>query len=169
MEYVIAPYGEITLTAQRHLFGMARTAHHQHTLRFHPVHTLHVIGYYLIFIRHDTLHRRHHEFIADIGSQLLHVTLEVRRRHHEQQRIGMLAHIIDIRRKFYALDIKFHIAQISRIMTQTLEILYAVVASHIPHYRFTVVEQKLGKSRSPAPTAHHCYCSGEIHIINVLH
>ncbi len=111
---------------------MTRAADNQQPVFSHMKHVAHIIRYKHILVGHNAFNRRNHEFLAYVYRQFGKMALEIWRWHNHQQRVGLGCHIVYIRRKHNALHIKLHIGQISRVMPQTHELLYAVIAAHIP-------------------------------------
>ena len=77
----LGSHGEVAEALERHLLGMARTAHHQLLSARHAVELGEIVGDEHVFVGHNAFDGVHHAFVADVLGDFCHVTFEVGRRH----------------------------------------------------------------------------------------
>ena len=156
--------GEIGKAFERHLLSVRRSADARKILIRHVVHLVKVFGAGDVVVGDETFNRCHDEFVAQTSLQLLEMVLQIRRRHHEHKCVVSLHDAVDVAREEYLVGIEVYTCKIIRIMAYAFELLYAVVASHIPPYVMGMTYHNLGNCSCPTASANNCYFSAIKHL-----
>ena len=157
-------YGEIRQTFECHLLSVRRSADARKVLLGHVIHLMEVLRAGDIVVGNKTFNCCHDELIAQSGLQLLEMVLQIRRRHHEHKRVVSLHDAVDVAGEEYLIGIEVYTCKIIRIMAYALELLYAVVASHIPPYVMGMTYHNFGNGSCPTASANNCYFSAIKHL-----
>lgn len=83
--------------------------------------------------------------------------LQIRRRGDEHECIVILHYLVDVGREENLIYIESCRHQIGRVVPHALEVLDAVIATHIPAYVMSMTHHNLGYCRSPATAANYRY------------
>ena len=116
-----------------------------------------------ILVGYDTLDSGDDVLVAEARLQFLQVTLQVRRRRDEHQRVVLLHNAVDIVFKLYLADVEVDTGKIGGIMTHTTEILDTVVAAHVPANVVGVTHHDLGYGRCPRAATNYRYSTTVVH------
>ena len=105
------------------------------------------------------------ELIAESGLELFEMILQIRRWGDEHECIVILHYLVDVGREedFFHIESCRH--QIGRVVPHALEVLDAVVATHIPAYVMSMPHHNLGNGCSPATAANNRYFTAVIHLL----
>ena len=159
---ILTSHSQIGGALESYLLGMAGTGNHKGMVALNTEFLHHVVRHQHILVRNNPLDGGHHILPAEVHPDLFKMALEIRGGHHQQEGIGLGGDVVYVGRELDAVHIKGHISKICRIMAQTYEILDAVVAAHIPHYRRAVLQQQFRQGRGPASAAHNGHASRKI-------
>ena len=85
-----------------------------------------------ILIRYDTLDRRDDKLIFQRGLHLLQMLFQERGRRSEDQGIRVLDRLVDIGIEVYLVRVEFHGGEVTRIVSQLLELLDTIGPTHVP-------------------------------------
>ena len=122
-----------------------------------------IVGDEDVFVGDDALDGADDGLLADVGGEFGHVVLEVGRGGGQHQCVAAVADLVDVAGEVYAVDVEVDVGEVGGVVTQAQELLDAVVAPHVPVYRFVVDEQQFGQGRGPASAAQNGYVSRKIH------
>ena len=162
---VVAAHGEVGESLEGHLLGVAGTADDGQLRLGHVVEGLQILGDNHILVGYDALDSRHHEFAADVGGQLLEVSLHVGRGRHQYQGVGRFGNLVDVGAEMNARSVEGDIRQVHRVVAGLLEIGNTVVAPHVPQDAVGIVQRQFGQRRSPTAAPHDRYFTGNGHVI----
>ena len=90
--------------------------------------------------------------------------LQIRRWGDEHESIVILHCLVDVGREENLIYIESCRHQIGRVVPHALEVLDAVIATHIPAYVMSMTHHNLGYCRSPATAANYRYFTASIHV-----
>lgn len=130
---------------------MRRSADARKVLLGHVIHLMEVLRAGDIVVGNETFNSCHDELIAQASLQLLEMVLQIRRRHHEHKCVVSLHDAVDVAREEYLVGIEVYTCKIIRIMAYAFELLYAVVASHIPPYVMGMTYHNLAMAVAQLP------------------
>ncbi len=119
-----------------------------------------ILRYNHVVIGYDAFDGGDDEFILNLGLQLLQMSLQIRGRCNEDERIGFFHDIIDVGVEVDALGIKFDARQVGRVMAKSFEVGDTVVSPHIPVYRLCLRQNHFCNGCSPTSSAHDGYLTG---------
>ena len=151
--------GQVSETVQGDLFGMTRSAKHGEVILRHIVHLVEVVGADEVLVGHDTLDGCHDELVAKADMEALQVSLQVRRRRDEDERLASLDDPVDVALEGDAVHVEMDAGEVGGIVSEALEVLNAVVPAKVPPNVVVLLEQHLGNRRCPAAATQYCYVS----------
>ena len=103
-----------------------------------------------ILIWHYTLDSGKYKFVPNACLELAQVIFQIWRGCYEHQGVVSLDNLVEVGGEEYLVDIEVCSNKIRRVMAQSLEILYAVIAPHIPSYVVCMFHHNLCNGGSPA-------------------
>ena len=151
--------GQVSETVQGDLFGMTRSAKHGEVILRHVVHLVEVVGADEVLVGHDTLDGCHDELVAKADMEALQVSLQVRRRRDEDERLASLDDPVDVALEGNAVHVEVDAGEVCGIVSEALEVLDAVVSAKVPPDVVILLEEHLGNRRRPAAATQYCYVS----------
>ena len=122
-----------------------------------------VFGADKVFVGHDTLDGRDDVFVAQADLQFLEVALEVWRRCDEHQRVVLFGNLVEVAGEEYLVGIESYALQVGGVVAQALEVLNAVVATHIPPDVVSLAHHYLGYGRCPRAATDNRYSTTVVH------
>ena len=161
---VRAAHGEIAQPLERHLLGMAGTADARQVVVGHIVHLMEILRAREILIGHDAFDGRHYKLVAQACLQLAKMVFQIGRGGDKHQRVVSLHYLVDIAREADLVDVEADTRQVGRVVAHAPEVLYTVVAAHIPPDVVRMPHHDLGYGRRPTTTANNGYFTTIVHI-----
>ena len=117
---------------QSDLFRMTGTTDNCYIFCWNLVILREVIRNQHILIRYDTLDRRDDKLIFQRGLHLLQMLFQERGRRSEDQGIRVLDRLVDIGIEVYLVRVEFHGGEVTRVVSQLLELLDTIGPTHVP-------------------------------------
>ena len=155
---------EVGQSAKGYFLCVARTAEYGQIVLGHVVHLTEKLGAHQIFVGNDTLDGGDDELVVQFHLEFLQMVLEVRRGRDEDERTARAHHLVNVAGESDAVRIKMNARQIAGVVSQTLELVNAVLASHVPGDMVHLFEHNFGYRRGPTSAAHNGYGSTHIAI-----
>ena len=141
---------------------MARTAEYGQIILGHVIDLTEELGAHQVLVGNDALDSGDDELVVQLHLEFLQMVLEVRRGRDEDERTARAHHLVDVAGESDAVRIKMNARQIARVVSQALELVNAVLASHVPGDMVHLFEHNFGYRRGPTSTAHNGYRSTHI-------
>ena len=158
------PHGQVAQSFQCHLLGMRRTAQTGQVAIRHVEHFMEVLRAYQVVVGHDAFDGRDDELVLESRLQFAQMVLQVGRWNHEDQRVVEGHDVVHVALEVNLVEVEVYTGQVAGVVAQPPEVLYLVVAPHIPPYVMGVSHHYLGYGRCPATTADNCYLAAVVHL-----
>ena len=151
--YVGTSDGQVTQSLKRHFFSMAGTSQTGKVLMGNVEHLVEILRADKVLVGHDAFDGGDDELVLDACLEFFQVILQIGGRGYEHQRVILLGNMVDVVLEVYLRGIEVYAGQIAGVVPHTAEILYLVVAAHIPANVVRVLHHNLGNGRRPRASA----------------
>ena len=127
--------GHVSESSVAHLLGMSRTADAAQLFFGKAIMLLQIIGNKQILVRDDAFDGRHHHLVLQRDLQAREIALQIRRRRHQEDDIGVFDSLVHIVGEMDAAHIKLDIGEIATVMAFGTQRLKHFLAADKPTHR----------------------------------